>query len=189
MHLDCAIWDATQTTLTSCGVQVLRDSPGLLLALMVTLVVILDEGACGGGGVHPDCMVCDASRNTVTSCSLAHRCCGTRWAGCWPSWPPGWPSWMRVLAEARRTSRSRALTRRPDLHAGAQVLRDSLGLLLALMGAWVAILDEVARGEMAEVAVPGALRFDLPRVEGALLACLCSSQPEARLTAPHVGPQ
>ena len=56
-----------------------------------------------------------------------------------------------------------------------------LGLLMSLMGAWVAILDQVARGEMAEVSLPGALRFDLPRVEGALLACLCSSHPEARV--------
>lgn len=60
------------------------------------------------------------------------------------------------------------------------MIRDSLGLLVSLMGAWVAILDEVARGEMAEVSQPAALRFDLPRVEGTALACMCSSQPEVR---------
>lgn len=59
-----------------------------------------------------------------------------------------------------------------------QVVRDSLGLLVSLMGAWVAILDEIARGEIAEVSLPGTLRFDLPRIEGAALACLCSCHPE-----------
>ena len=28
------------------------------------------------------------------------------------------------------------------------------------------------------MSLPGALHFELPRVEGALLACLCSSHPE-----------
>ena len=66
-----------------------------------------------------------------------------------------------------------------SLKQGAlQVVRDSLGLLISLMGAWVAILDEIARGEIAEVSLPGTLRFDLPRIEGAALACLCSCHPE-----------
>ena len=49
---------------------------------------------------------------------------------------------------------------------------------MSLMGTWVAILDDIARGDSADEPSAAALRFDLPRVEGAALACLCSYSPE-----------
>ena len=61
-------------------------------------------------------------------------------------------------------------------------MADALGQLISLMGDWVAILDEMARGGMAGMEPSGqSLRFDLPRVESAVLACLCSSHPEVCL--------
>ena len=67
---------------------------------------------------------------------------------------------------------------RPHTRAGVQLVVEALGLLMSLMGAWVAILDDMARGDSANEPAAAALRFDLPRIEGAALACLCSYSPE-----------
>ena len=69
-----------------------------------------------------------------------------------------------------------------------QLMVEALGLLMSLMGAWVAILDDTARGTTANEPAAAALRFDLPRMEGAALACLCSYSPEVCAACWGLGP-
>lgn len=56
-------------------------------------------------------------------------------------------------------------------------------LLISLMKEWVTILDEVARGQISEVSSPSALLFDVARIEGLALACLCSISDAVRARA------
>ena len=67
------------------------------------------------------------------------------------------------------------------LHVG-QAIREELGVLVALMGEWAAMLDEGAHGDvMAEPKEQpaAALKLDLARIEGLGICHLCSNDVEA----------